>query len=135
MSCAECEALRGQLARARDLLAMWEPSEDAPADLERLAQWRRAFGVGNQVVAALMLLADAREGLVPAGRIVAATRRLPGATADLPHRTLAPVIMLKARQALDRLSLGGAIDCLPGLGWWMPLGAREKVLALVGEPS
>jgi DNA-binding response OmpR family regulator len=132
MRCAECEQLRAQLAKAQAEVAAWEAYHHPPS-VERMARWRDGLGASPQIVAVIMAIADAKGRIVPRDQVVETTRGLPNAHADDPHRTLANVVIHKARKHLDTLGLGGAIETIWGLGYLMSDGARQRILALVGE--
>lgn len=135
MRCAECERLKAEAAELRAQLAAWEAYDAAPLDVARLARWTAGLKCTPQVATVLMLLADAKDSLVTRDRIIERTRAAPMAKADEPHKTLAPVLIWKARAVLERFALLGAIESHHGLGWVMPIRARHQVLAMVGEAA
>ena len=135
MRCAECDRLRAELAEAREQLAAWEAYDAQPFDAGRLARWMTAFKATGHVAAVLMMLADARDGIVSRDQIVRMTRLLPGASAEEPSRTLPNVLIYQAKAVLERCAIVGAIASYRGLGWNLPPQWRHQVLAMVGETA
>lgn len=150
MTCSHCDALRRQLADAREDIAAWEAwAKDervADADEHRLAAWRKVFGArGPGPVLALMALADKPGRLINPQVIIAATRF--GAVRDsddVAHRSLATTRICQVRNVLKALALAGRLPAvfaardggvatIWGQGWTMAPENAAAVRALAGE--
>lgn len=150
MTCSHCDALRRQLADAREEIAAWEAfardERRSDADSDRLAAWRQAFDIrGSAPILTLMLLADRPGRLVTPLMVVEATR-IPGRSKDTDdvEMKVSRAFMNHVRKGLRRMVVTGdlsaafdtkttGITTIWGQGWTMTAENAAAVRALAGE--
>jgi DNA-binding response OmpR family regulator len=149
LSCAECDRLRAQLAEAREEIRAWEEFDRqdgrVDADEERLAAWRRVYGLdGVQPVLTLMALCDRPGRLLSREALIRATRYGAVKSADDVHRTIATTTICKLRRLLQAVAAKGGLPAAFaasdagifthwGQGWSMTPENAAAVRALAGE--